>query len=253
MNNPNPPAFIPGNTIAMADSYVVNNDTNTVAALFEMDLTDVRQSLQKKRKNGENVALTAWILKLMSAAIEDLNPGKDLNKLNYAMWLEKTFDNQLFSVPVNVANASTKSIEDISKEIGYAKGQITQERNFLKHNKRHKAAKYLLYLPLTLRKLLWRLFIRNPHLAYQKMGNGAFSYISTTRSYKDSNMKNAHENISVGISSLFKKPRLIDYEIKMRDIVPVTVLIDKKLMKNQDTTGFIKDISQHINNNAAFI
>lgn len=253
MTNSQPPVFIPGNTITMADSYVVNSDTNTVAALFEMDLTDVRHKLQQKRKNGENIAITAWIVKLMSAALEDHNPEQKLTDFNYAMWLEKEFDNQLYTVPVKVNNASTKSIEDISKEIGYAKGQMTQERNFLKQNKSHKTAKYLLYLPHILKKILWRLFIRNPRMAYQKIGNGAFSYISTTGNYKNADLKNAHKQISMGISSMFQKPRLIDYDIKMRDIVPVTVLINKDLMKNQDATAFIKDIAQHINNNAAFI
>ena len=252
MNYQNPPVFIPGNTIAMADSYVVNSESNTVAALFEMDLTDVKPLLQKKREKGENVAVTAWILKLVSSALEDHNFQKSDKKLNYAMWLEKEFENHIYSVPVQVDDASSKSIEDISKEIGYAKGTLSKERKFLKYNNSHKAFKYMLYLPKAFKKWLWRFFIKNPKLAFQKMGNGAFSYISTTGNYSKEYQTSAEE-ISLGISSMYHKPRLIDYGIKMRDIVPVTVLVNKELLKNQDTSGFVKDITHHINNNAAFI
>lgn len=253
MNLKESPAFIPGNTIALADSYIVNSSNDTLAAFFEMDLTDIRKFLRDKRKDGQNVALSAWIVKMVSAALSDQVLDEYPKNFNYDMFLEKEFNKRLYSVPLEVKNVSDKSVEDISREIGFAKGSVTRERNFLKENSRPSAIRHLLYLPDVLRKFVYRLFLRNPDWAYQKIGNSAFSYISTTGKYEKRARELTTNDISLAISSMFQKPRLINYEVKMRDIVPVTILLNRNMLCNRDTTFFIKDLSHHINNNAAFI
>ncbi len=245
--------FFPGNAITLADSYVVNEGSETIAAMFELDLTDVRQYLKKMRQQGQNVALSAWIIKLISNSLSDQVLDEYPKNLSYEMWLEKNFANRLYSVPVNVTDASQKSLEAISKEIGLAKGAISKERNFLKQTQRNNTLRYMLYLPMQLRKLIWRFFLRNPDKAYKSIGNGAFSYISTTGKYISNTENNTSGKIAMGISSIFQKPRLIDYELKMRDIVPITLLLNKKLMCNRNSTNFVKDLEGHINNNAAFV
>lgn len=251
MNTTTSPKFIPGNTIAMADSYVLNSANNTVAAFFELDITEIRQELRKKRQQGQNIALSAWIVKLVSSSLADQVLDEYPKSLDYDMWVEKKFDDRLYSVPINLKNANKITIEDISREIGFAKGSISRERNTIKQHAPKNVVNYLLYLPVALRKLLWKLFLRNPELAYQKMGNGAFSYMSFTGKYMESQINS--NDVSLGISSMFHKPRFINYDIKMRDIVPVTLLLSKSMMCNQDATFFMKDLTRHINNNASFL
>ncbi len=245
--------FFPGNTITLADSYVVNEGSETIAAMFELDLTDVHKYLKQLRKDGQNVALSAWIVKLITNSLSDQVLDEYPKNLNYEMWLEKNFDNRLYSVPVNVNDVSQKSMEDISKEIGLAKGAISKERNFLKQNKKRNAFRHMLYLPMQLRKLIWRFLLRNPNKAYRSMGNGAFSYISTTGKYVPYTADKAVNSISMAISSMFQKPRIINHELKMRNIVPITLLLNRKMMCNRDANNFVNDLKGHINNNAAFV
>ena len=253
MTTNNSPHFFPGNTITLADSYSINESSETIAALFELDLTDIHQHLKQLRKEGQNVALSAWIVKLITNSLSDQVLDEYPKNLNYQMWLEKNFDNRLYAVPVNVNDASHKSLEDISKEIGLAKGAISKERRFLKQNRRVNALRHMLYLPMKLRKLIYRFFLRNPDKAYKSIGNSAFSYISTTGKYFKDPGDNTSNSISLGISSMLDKPRIINNEIKMRNIVPITLLLNRKMMCNRDATNFVKDLQVHINNNAAFV
>jgi hypothetical protein len=252
MNVRNQPIFIPGNTITLADSFVSDSNENIINALFEMDLTEIRKAIKEKQYKGENISTSAWIVKLFTHAISDQVLHQYPKVITYDMWLEKRIDNNFYTVPLTVNDANNKTIEELSKQIGIAKGSITRERRLLKLGSKRNWLRSLISLPQFLRKKAWRLLLKNPHRAYKTGGNSAFSYISTTGMYKDTSKSFENFHIQLAIGSMFQKYRFIDYERQIRDIIPVSIQIDKRWLGNQSQDFFLKDISRHINNNAAF-
>ncbi|PLX17497.1 MAG: hypothetical protein C0599_13585 [Salinivirgaceae bacterium] len=252
MDLKNQPLFIPGNTITLADSFLNNSNENIINALFEMDLTEIRKAIKERQHKGNNISTSAWIVKLFTSAISDQVLHQYPKTIHYDMWLEKRISNNFFAVPITVSDANNKSIEELSMQIGIAKGTITKERGLLKLKNQKSWLNQLISLPHFLRKKAWRFFLKNPHKVFSKVGNSAFSYISTTGIYKDTKDTLDNHHIQMAIGTMFQKQRFIDYELKTRDIVPVSIQIDKRWLGNQDLDFFLKDISRHINNNAAF-
>lgn len=252
MNLRNQPLFIPGNTITLAESFMSESNENIINALFEMDLTDIRKAIKEKQYNGENISTSAWIVKLFTSAISDQVLHQYPKDITYDMWLEKRIDRNFFAVPLTVSNANNKSIEELSTQIGIAKGTITRERRLLSLKNQKSWLNDLIRLPYFLRKKAWRFFLKNPRKAFKKVGNSAFSYISTTGMYKETKGIIENQHIQLAIGTMFQKHRFIDYERQMRDIIPVSIQIDRRWLGNQNQGFFLKDISRHINNNAAF-
>jgi hypothetical protein len=247
------PLFIPGNTITLADSFVNDSNENIINAMFEMDLTDIRKAIKARQLKGENISTSAWIVKLFTSAITDQVLSEYPKAIHYNMWVEKRLNNSFFSAPLQVSDADNKSLEELTKQIGLAKGSITKERGLLKLKYQKNWLSELIALPNFLRKKAWRFFMKNPHRAFQTAGNSAFSYISTTGAYKHIEHSLENHHIQMAIGAMFHKHRFIDYSRKMRDIVPVSIQIDKRWLGNQNMSFFLKDISRHINNNAAFL
>jgi hypothetical protein len=77
-----------------------------------------------------------------------------------------------------------------------------------------------------LRRMVWRYMLRNPRLAYAKMGNVSFTSIGMMGQIPGWFIHSAVHPLSFGIGSIVKKPVVKDDAVAVREILHMTILVD---------------------------
>lgn len=90
--------------------------------------------------------------------------------------------------------------------------------------------------------------LRHPKFAYRKMGNVAVTSVGMFGEINGWFIHTSVHPISFGIGSVIKKPVVIDNEIKIREVLNMTVLIDHDVIDGASMVRFISDLVKHIEN-----
>lgn len=152
---------------------------NTINLLFEADLTPIRQHLaQYAVAHGERISITTYIAKSLACAIDEdktihaYRHGKSrlvvFDDVDLSVMVERDIDGSTMPLTLIVRAANRKPIGDIAQEIQAAKtapvgdtGPMTAlEKRFFE-------------LPTPLRKMVWFIVRRDPHLFKQLAGTVA--------------------------------------------------------------------------------
>jgi len=103
-------------------------------------------------------------------------------------------------------------------------------------------------LPVFIRMAVWRIILRNPKLAYKKMGNVAITSPGFAGKINGWFIHKSIHPVSFGIGSIIKKPVVINDEICIREILNMTVLIDHNVIDGAPMVRFLKDFENNIEN-----
>jgi hypothetical protein len=135
---------------------------------------------------------------------------------------------------------------EIGIEIENAKKKESSEsENVI--NKRATPLERIYYImPQLLRLTVWRIMLNNPKIAYKKMGNVIITSVGTTGKINGWFIHKSIHPISFGIGSVLKKPVVIDNEIKIREILHMTILLDHDVMDGAPMVRFLRDLTKHI-------
>ena len=147
-----------------------------------------------------------------------------------------------------IENANTKSAEEITEEIENSKNQA-MSKNDIVLNRQTKSYEGLYYiLPGFVRRLIWKFWLRHPKIAYKNMGNVAITSLGMIGRINGWFIHKSVHPISFGIGSVIKKPVVIDDEIKIREILNMTILIDHDVIDGAPMMRFVKDLTGYIEN-----
>jgi pyruvate/2-oxoglutarate dehydrogenase complex dihydrolipoamide acyltransferase (E2) component len=247
---------IPRSRIATFDVYSVGLLKHHVSALLEFDVTESRQKLSNLRKTGTKISFNAWIIKAISRALEKypdassfLYSKKKLitfNDHNISFLVEKQIGDQKVPLPMVIDQVNLKSALNINQEIEDVKSQVVTEKDIVL-DKRSKFYERLYYhLPGFLRKRIWRYMINHPKLAYQKMGNVSITSLGMMGRINGWFIHKSIHPISFGIGSIIQKPAVVDGDIKIRDILNMTILIDHDVIDGANMVRFLKELTKNI-------
>lgn len=88
--------------------------------------------------------------------------------------------------------------------------------------------------------------LRNPKIAYNRMGNAAITSVGMVGKINGWFIHKSIHPISFGIGSIIKKPVVIDNEIKIREILNMTVLADHDTVDGAPMVRFLNDLTKQI-------
>ncbi|MCG6188839.1 2-oxo acid dehydrogenase subunit E2 [Maribellus maritimus] len=245
---------IPSSRIATFDVFSIGLKKHHVSALIEFDVTDIRRRIKELKKQGERISLNAWMLKAISKALEQhpaaasfLSGRKKLmvfNDVRISLLVEKETEGQKVPLPVVIEKTNRKTAFEITKEINAAKNKPLSPDDIIL-NKSLKKYEYLYYhLPRFLRLAIWKYILQNPKLAYRKMGNVAVSSVGMIGKLNGWFIHKSIHPISFGLGAIVKKPVVINDEIKIREILNVTVLIDHDVTDGAPMVRFLKKLTE---------
>jgi len=247
---------IPRSRIATFDVYSVGLLKHHVSALLEFDVTESRRKLSNLRKNGTNISFNAWLIKAISRALEKYPDASSFlfnkKKLitfkdhNVSFMVEKQIGDQKVPLPMVIDQVNLKSAVNITREIEDVKGQVVTKKDIVL-DKRSKFYERLYYhLPGFLRRRIWRYMINHPKLAYNKMGNVSITSLGMMGKINGWFIHKSIHPISIGIGSIIQKPAVVDGEIRIRDILNMTILIDHDVIDGANMVRFLKELTKNI-------
>ncbi len=247
---------IPRSRIATFDIFDVGLRKHHINAILEFDVTDSRRKLRDLRKNGTSISFNAWIIKVIGSifhkhpeAAAYLYNKKRLiifDDINVSMIVEKKIGDTKVPMPLVIEKVNYKSTLEITLEIENAKSQKLNPADIVLE--KESVAYHRLYyvLPGFIRRYFWKILLKNPKAAYKTMGNVAVTSIGMIGKINGWFIHKSVHPISFGIGSIIKKPVVINNEVKIREILNMTILVDHDVIDGAPMVRLLDDLTEYI-------
>lgn len=242
--------------IATFDIFSVGLLKHHVYALLEFDVTESRKKLHTLRKSGVNVSFNAWLIKVISAILYKhpeasayLYNKKKLilfNDINISILVEKKIGDKKVPIPVVIEKASQKTALEIAMEIESAKKQELSDNEIVIDRKAGLSERLYYHLPGFLRRAVWRFMLGNPKIAYKKMGNAVITSVGMIGKINGWFIQKSVHPVSFGVGSVLKKAVVIDNEIKIREVLNMTILVDHDVIDGAPMVRFLNELTKSI-------
>ncbi|NHB67156.1 2-oxo acid dehydrogenase subunit E2 [Perlabentimonas gracilis] len=247
---------IPTSRVATFDVFSIGLAKHHVAAILEFDVTNARKKIRELRKTGVKVSFNAWVLKVIATTLEQhpeaaafLKGKRELvvfNEINISFLVEKLIDGKRVPLPIVIERCNSKSVTEITSEIEKSKALSSSSSDIVLNKRPSLTERFYYHLPGVLRRLVWKVILRNPRFAYGKMGNVSVTSVGMMGQVKGWFIHRAVHPISFGIGSVLKKPMVVGDEIKIREVLNATILLDHDVIDGAPMVRFIKDLSGKI-------
>jgi pyruvate/2-oxoglutarate dehydrogenase complex dihydrolipoamide acyltransferase (E2) component len=247
---------VPRSRIATFDTFSIGLKKHHVPALLEFDVTESRRKLQESRRGGVNISFNGWIIKVIGSVLKEhpeaaayLRGKRRLmifSDINISILVEKLINGEKVPIPLVIEKANTKSAQEITAEIENAKSQEITSDNIVINRQRSLSERIYYHLPGFVRRLIWNMMLANPGFAYKRMGNAAVTSVGMIGKVNGWFIHRSVHPVSFGIGSVIKKPVVIDNEVRIRDILNMTVLVDHDLTDGAPMVRMLKDLTNYI-------
>lgn len=258
MNKPYTFQKIPRSRIATFDIFSIGLFKHHVSAILEFDVSDSRRKLQELRRNGVDISFNAWLIKIISmvvvqhkeAAAYLYNKKKLIifDNVNVSILVEKKLNGEKVPIPMVIERTNEKTASEITSEIVKAKDQELSNKDIVIKKKTTRSENIYYYMPGFLRRSVWKIMLKNPRFAFQKMGNVVITSIGMMGKVNGWFIHKSVHPLSFGIGSILKKPIVIDNQIKVRDILNMTILCDHDVIDGAPMVRFLNDLTKYIEN-----
>jgi pyruvate/2-oxoglutarate dehydrogenase complex dihydrolipoamide acyltransferase (E2) component len=246
----------PHSRIATFDHFSAGLLKHHISALLEFDVTESRKKLRDLRRSGINVSFNAWIIKVISSVLQK-NPEASaflynkkkliiFDDINISILVEKKIGGSRVPIPMVVEKTNEKSALRITSEIENAKKQELNEGDIVIEKKATFSEKLYYHLPGFIRRYFWKIMLRNPKTAFKKMGNVVVTSVGMIGKINGWFIHRSVHPISFGIGSILEKPVVIANEIKIREILNMTILVDHDVIDGAPMVRFLNDLTNYI-------
>jgi pyruvate/2-oxoglutarate dehydrogenase complex dihydrolipoamide acyltransferase (E2) component len=249
----------PVSRIATIDLGQVALRKHHIAGLLEVDVTDALSRLNERREAKRGVSFFAWIVRLIAAVIAENRyihavSGRKkgtvvFDDIDISIAVERKVEGARVPLPLVIRRANEKSDEDIYAEIRAAQKQaILHEGNYvLSQNRVSRTAMKLYYaLPQRLRLFLLNRILRNPFRRKNMMGTAVVTSIGSAGTLPGWIIPKAMHNLCFALGSIVKKPRVVENEIRIRDVLHLTILFDHDVVDGIPASRFAARLVERI-------
>ncbi len=247
---------IPGSRIATFDIFSIGLKKHHVAALLEFDVTESRRKLHELRRKGSFVSFNAWLIKVIGSTLAK-HPeataylaGKRkmvmFNDINISILVEKTIRGEKVPIPVIIENTGARTAAEITSEIENAKATEMSAGDIVINRGTTLTERIYYRSPGFVRRLVWRAMLGSPATAYKKMGNAVITSVGMIGRVNGWFIHRSVHPVSFGIGSVIKKAVVVNDEVRVREILNMTILVDHDLVDGAPMVRLLKDLTQSI-------
>lgn len=249
----------PDSRIATIDVSDIGKQKHHITGLIEVDVTLSRKKIREYNKTHSNkISFNAWLISVISSSIKQYETsgsyliGKNkviiFDDVNVSFLVEKDIKGTKVPIPLIIEKANEASIESITRQIIEAKNKEFTEKEIVLQKKTEKYERIYYLLPRFLRRYVWKFILKHPKVAYKKMGNLAFTAIGMMGKVNGWFIPISVHPICFGISSIMKKPSVIDDRIEIREILNMSILMDHDVIDGAPMARLISDLTKNIEN-----
>lgn len=205
------------------DTIRAARHTDSIHILAEMDVTEVTALINKqKAESGKSLSFTAFIVNCLAQAVDE---DKDMHACRYRSkrlvmydevdvltMIEREVDGELRPLFYVVRAANNKSFTEIQDEIRDAKDEVSTHR-FYK-------------MPGFIRRIFWRGYRKMPQIRKLSTGTVGVSNIGMAGDCAGFPIPLSSQTLFLSIGSTTRKPGVVGNEIKIRNILHITISAD---------------------------
>ena len=247
---------IPRSRIATFDIFSVGLRKHHIHAMLEFDVTESRVKLRELRKKGITISFNAWLIRVIGSVLQKhpeaaayLYNKKKLiifNDINISLLVEKKISDTRVPIPIVIEKVNKKTALEITQEIEQAKNQELQTNDIVLKKQSTFSERLYYYLPGILRKLFWKILLKRPKSAFNTMGNVAITSVGMMGKINGWFIHKSVHPISFGVGSILKKPVVFKNEVKIREILNMTILVDHDVIDGAPMVRFLDDLTDYI-------
>lgn len=248
----------PKSRVATFDVGVIGRRKHHIIGLLEVDVTDARNRIKEINRSGGDISFTSWLIKVISGTIAG-NPhihaintrGRRqvlFHDVDISIPIEKEVDGRKVPLAALITSADKKTIKQINSEIqGSIRKKIVDEKDYvLKKNRRKRGSKLFFNMPQFLRLLVWKYLLSNPFRRKKNMGTAIITSVGMAGRVPGWIIPKSIHNLSFGISSIVKKPWVVENEIQIRDILNLTILFDHDVVDGMPAAKFAEQLVKNL-------
>lgn len=242
--------------IATFDIFDVGMRKHHISAMLEFDVTESRAKLRELRKKGINVSFNAWLLKIIGSVLEQhpeaaayfYNKKKLIifDDINISMIVEKLIGDVKVPMPLVIEKVNKKTALEITREIEKAKGLELNPDDIVLEKQSAAYQRLYYHMPGFLRRLFWKILLKSPKAAYRTMGNVSVTSIGMIGKINGWFLHKSVHPVSFGVGSVLKKPVVINNEVKIREILNMTILVDHDVIDGAPMVRLLDDLTNFI-------
>jgi len=246
----------PASRVATVDVYSAGVRRHHISALLEIDVTDSRNRIRALRRNGKHISFTGWIIYEISRSVADFPASTaylagrrrliQFRDVNVSTMVEKEVNGEKVPIALIIERANEKEMEDITSEIERAREKPFTGKDLVLHRSSARYERLYVKLPGYMRRMFWRYLESHPRMAYRKMGNVMVTSLSMMGKINGWFIHKTVHPISVGIGSVIRKPVAVEDEIRIREILNMTILMDHDVIDGAPMVRFVKDLTERI-------
>ncbi len=244
--------------IATFDIFSIGLKKHHVAAMLEFDVTASRSMLREQRKKGTPVSFNAWLIKVIGSVLKRhpeaagyLDGKKKLmifNDINVSMLVEKKINDARVPFPLVIEKVNEKTALQITEEIERAKKLEMTAGDIVLQKKSARYEKLYYHLPSTLRRLFWIILLRRPRAAFKTLGNVSVTSVGMMGKINGWFIHRSVHPLSFGVGSVLRKPVVLDNEIRIREVLNMTILVDHDVIDGAPMVRFLNELTEAIEN-----
>jgi hypothetical protein len=145
-----------------------------------------------------------------------------------------------------IEKTNIKSALEITAEIENAKNQNISSKDMVLNKPPSFSERLYYHLPGVIRRSAWRIMLRNPTGLFPKMGNAVITSVGMMGKINGWFIHRSVHPISFGIGSILKKAVVVGEEIKIREILNMTILVDHDVVDGAQMVRFLNDLTRMI-------
>jgi pyruvate/2-oxoglutarate dehydrogenase complex dihydrolipoamide acyltransferase (E2) component len=234
------------------DSGYLGRRRHIVHGLIEVDITEARQYIQEhRRKTGEKLSLTAFILACLSQAIQKhphVHAYKDwrnrlviYNDINITCMFEVEFNGKRTPLPHVFREINRKNFWQIHEELREVQGRphASDESRFMR---------WFLRLPAFLRRSFYWIVMRFPQSFRDQSSPVMVTAIGMFGTGGGWAITMPNFTLNVAIGGISKKPGVHNGKIEIREYLDLTVSVDHDVVDGAPAARFVESFRTHLEN-----
>jgi pyruvate/2-oxoglutarate dehydrogenase complex dihydrolipoamide acyltransferase (E2) component len=248
----------PRTRIATLDVCEIGRKKHHMRAMLELDVTETRSLIKAYRNKTKNkISFTGWLIKTISKTIEEIpqihaylktkSKAYIFNDIDISLAIEREYDGEMVPLPYVIRKTNIKNMVEISIEIENAKTKTILKEDIVLGQRKNRILTNLYYfLPGISRRYFWKCLMKNPIIAQKNMGSVMVTSIGMVGNINGWFIYTSIHPISFGISSIVKKPAVVEDRIEIREILNMTVLMDHDVVDGIPMARFVKMLVKNV-------
>jgi pyruvate/2-oxoglutarate dehydrogenase complex dihydrolipoamide acyltransferase (E2) component len=235
------------------DTMIWGRLRHHVPILLEVDVTLARAAIHaQKKKTGQGISFTGWIIKCLAQAISEhkhvhaLRQGQrqlvTFDDVDVTIVVERTVAEEKLPMPYIIRQANEKTVAQIHAEIRAAqKSPVASGEVQIGSSRATWMTRLFTIVPKFVRDwLFWQPVFRNPVLFKRMMGTVSVSSLSMFGGGGMSwGIPIGIHPLLVAVGGIAKRPGVIDEQIVIREYVGMTVMFDHDVTDGAPVARFI--------------